>query len=98
MSAMILRLLFVLSFVIISFSNAINVLEKVSLDDNTLELKFKSDLKPRDINYMTLDDPKREIFDFENSHLTSNLSLRHVNQYPQGLSIPQGSTVERLNQ
>ncbi len=67
------RLLFVLIFIFLSFSYAMNVLEKVSLSGSTLELKFKKDLKPKEINYLTLEDPKREIFDFENSQIGDDI-------------------------
>lgn len=70
---MIFRFLFLLSFIFLNFSNAINVLEKISLKGNTLELKFKSDLNKKDIKHLTLENPKREIFDFENSQMGSNI-------------------------
>ena len=70
---MIFRFLFLLSFIFLNFSNAINVLEKISLRGNTLELKFKSDLNKKDIKHLTLENPKREIFDFENSQMGSNI-------------------------
>jgi len=68
-----LRSLFVLIFIFLSFSHAMNVLEKVSLNGSTLELKFKKDLKPKEINYLTLEEPKREVFDFENSQLGDDI-------------------------
>lgn len=76
---MIFRFLFLLSFIFLNFSNAINVLEKISLRGNTLELKFKSDLNKKDIKHLTLENPKREIFDFENSQMGSNIGSIDTN-------------------
>lgn len=67
------RLLVILSIVLSNFSYALNVLEKISLNGNVLELKFKSSLKPKEINYLTLEDPKREVFDFENSQIGEDI-------------------------
>ncbi|CUV66048.1 N-acetylmuramoyl-L-alanine amidase AmiA [Sulfurovum sp. enrichment culture clone C5] len=76
---MIFRLLILLSFIFINFSSAINTLEKVSLNGNVLELKFKSSLKARDVHCLTLQNPKREIFDFENSQLGDNIGSVDAN-------------------
>ncbi|MDD5359592.1 MAG: N-acetylmuramoyl-L-alanine amidase [Sulfurovaceae bacterium] len=76
---MIFRLLFVLSLIFLNFSNAINVLEKVSLNKSTLELRFKNNLKSKDIKYLTLENPKREIFDFENVQMGNDIGSIDTN-------------------
>lgn len=77
---MLLRWLFINIIFAYTFAYAINILEKVSLNDKVLELQFKYSLSNDQIHSFNIDNPTRKIFDFNNVIMGQNIGTIDANK------------------
>ncbi len=77
---MLLRWLFINILFAYTLVYAVNVLEKVSLNDKVLELQFKSSLDGNQIHSFDLKNPTKKVFDFNNAIIGRNIGTIDANK------------------
>ncbi|MDD5406779.1 MAG: N-acetylmuramoyl-L-alanine amidase [Sulfurovaceae bacterium] len=77
---MILRFFFVNIIFAYTFIYAINILEKVSLDNEVLELQFNSAISSDQIYNFNINNPYRQVFDFENAIIGKDIGTVDANK------------------
>ncbi|MFA5501555.1 MAG: N-acetylmuramoyl-L-alanine amidase [Sulfurovaceae bacterium] len=77
---MLLRWLFINILFAYTLVYAVNVLEKVTLNDKVLELQFKSSLDSDQIHSFDMKNPTKKVFDFNNAIMGRNIGTIDTNK------------------